>query len=174
MYLDYGFFRIVDEALFFSQEILCVLQIIQEPFSALAPPRCSLKETAWETYTITFWMPTEYTVNRIFFRMGMQVRPYPMGRARERDIFLASPSLTLLKTNLVSGISLWDPATQSGAWAPPLATPEGQMVEQPLAQLRLEFPGILSHGPFTIYEATGFFVLGVTLTLLVMLQSTFW
>lgn len=29
-------------------------------------------------------MPTEYTVNRIFFMMGMQVRLYPMGRARER------------------------------------------------------------------------------------------
>lgn len=45
MYLDYGgFFPIVDKALFFSQEILGVLWIIQEPFfSALAPPRCSLK-----------------------------------------------------------------------------------------------------------------------------------
>jgi len=107
MYLGYGPFPVVDEALFFSQEIVGVLQIIQEPFfSAPAPPRCNLKETVCETYVITFWMPTEYTVNRIFFMMGVQVRPYPMGRSRERDIFLASPSPTLLETNLVSSISI--------------------------------------------------------------------
>lgn len=100
--LWFGFFSFpfLDEALFSFQEISGVLQLIHEAaFSALA---LHLKETAGETF-MTFWVAVEYIVNRIFFVIGMQVRLYLKGRARE-DTFLTFSSLPFLEMKLVSVI----------------------------------------------------------------------
>lgn len=108
--LNYVFFPTTEEALFFSQEILGVLHVIQVPFSLhLLLPIASgrrLLGAAWKVYTIIFWMPTVYTANRLFFTMGTPVRPYPIGSTRQSDTCSASPSVTLLETNSVSGISV--------------------------------------------------------------------
>lgn len=46
-------------------------------------------------------MPTEYTVNRIFFMMGTQVRPYPVGTVREKGHFFGVSKSDLAGDKLV-------------------------------------------------------------------------
>lgn len=132
--LHYIFFPTIGEALFFSQEILGVLHIIQSPFplhysSPVHPEGDCLVQpgTCTQSY---FGCPQCTLQTGSSSQWEHQSDPTP---------WAAQGRLTLLWL-----LQVWDPTRQSRAWPPLVIAQAGEKVEQLPAQLRPAVPGSVS------------------------------